>query len=183
MKVQNKNKSSRKTRELIKQTFSDLIKQKSNIKDITVTELVNKADITRSSFYTHYDNIYEVAKEIQNEALELFVNKHKNINSIDELYNYFDEIFELFKKENENYKNLLKGDFASLLLEKLRKQTEINLYDYFKDKNIDQLSLKISLFTDGCILLIIKYFNNELDSNLDEINIFLKKTFKLFFLN
>lgn len=183
MKVQNKYSSSIKTKELIKQTFSNLITEKPNIKDITVTELVSRAKITRSSFYTHYDNIYDVAKEIQDETLEIFAEKHKELKTIEEVNHYFDEISELFKKDQETYKTLLQGDFAITLLERLRKQTEQTLYTYFKNKNIEHLHLKVTFFTDGCILLIIKYFSGQLTENLDEICDYMKETFNSFFSN
>ena len=71
MKVKNLNASSKKTKNLIKETFAILMNEKKELNNITVTELVNKANITRSTFYTHYDNIYDVAKDFQNETLEL----------------------------------------------------------------------------------------------------------------
>ena len=60
MKVQGLNSSSKKTRNLIKKTFAELINEKKELNKITVTELVKRAEITRSTFYTHYDDIYEV---------------------------------------------------------------------------------------------------------------------------
>lgn len=183
MKVQNKNASSKKTKDLIKNTFSNLIKKKPNLKEITVTELTSIANITRSSFYTHYDNIYEVAKELQDEAIESFIEKYKDVKDFNDINKYFDEVCTFFKKDLTSYKTLLQGDFAIMLLERLRKQTEKNLYEYLKSKNIDNLNLKITFFTDGCILLIIKYFKGELSESLDEINSYMKDTFKTFFSN
>ena len=66
MKVQCLNSSSIKTRNLIKKTFAELINEKKQLNKITVTELVKRAQLTRSTFYTHYDNIYEVAKDANN---------------------------------------------------------------------------------------------------------------------
>ena len=46
MKAKNLNASSVKTRNLIRNTFAELLYEKKNINKITVTELVQRADIT-----------------------------------------------------------------------------------------------------------------------------------------
>ena len=61
MKVKVINASSKKTRNELRKAFAELIQEKKVIKKITIQELVNKAGITRATFYTHYDNIYEIA--------------------------------------------------------------------------------------------------------------------------
>ena len=93
MKVQGLNSSSRKTRNLIKKTFAELMNEKKELNKITVTELVKRADITRSTFYTHYDDIYEVVNDYQLETIELLVSDDKVLNSVQDIYDYFDEIF------------------------------------------------------------------------------------------
>ena len=63
VKVKVINSSSKKTREAIKKAFAEEIEIKKELKKVTITELVKKAGITRGTFYTHYDNIYDVAKD------------------------------------------------------------------------------------------------------------------------
>ena len=58
MKAKNLNASSVKTRNLIRDTFAELLYEKKNINKITVTELVQRADINRSTFYSHYDDVH-----------------------------------------------------------------------------------------------------------------------------
>ena len=94
MKVKNLNSSSRKTKKAIKEAFAELMHEKCELSNITVKELVARADITRSSFYTHYDNIYEVAGDIQNETMEML---QKNIEDLKKL---------LFIKRKPNRKQL-----------------------------------------------------------------------------
>jgi len=56
-----------------------------------------------------------------------------------------------------------------------------NLHEYLSPKNINNLSLNITFFLDGCLGLIIKYFRNQLNETLDDINEYMKTTFiKLF---
>ena len=71
MKVKNANVSSKKTRQLIKDSFIELLYEKKDIKKVKVTELVKKANIDRTTFYSHYDNIYSVAQEFEDEFIDL----------------------------------------------------------------------------------------------------------------
>ncbi|MEE1227905.1 MAG: TetR/AcrR family transcriptional regulator C-terminal domain-containing protein [Lachnospiraceae bacterium] len=54
----------RKTRAQLQKSLIELMKTK-NIKDITVKELVDLADINRSTFYLHYNNINDILKEME----------------------------------------------------------------------------------------------------------------------
>ena len=101
MKVKNLNASSKKTKELIKKYFVELLHEKRELQFVTVTDLVKKAGITRSTFYTHYDNIYDVAKEFQNDTIELLLNEDVDIKSINDVNVYIDVIIKNLK-ENEN---------------------------------------------------------------------------------
>ena len=84
MKVKNVNSNAKKTEERIKDSFIKLLSKKKEINQITVTELVNDADLTRSSFYTHYDNLYEVARDIQNDTIAEFVSDNQEFNNYDD---------------------------------------------------------------------------------------------------
>ena len=48
----------RKTRAQLRAGLARLM-QKKNIREITVTELVDEVDINRSTFYLHYEDIYQ----------------------------------------------------------------------------------------------------------------------------
>ena len=50
------------TAELMNQALLSLLEKK-DIEFITVTEITKKAGVNRSTFYLHYDNIYELLEE------------------------------------------------------------------------------------------------------------------------
>lgn len=58
------------TLSVIKDAFLKLIKQKS-YNQITITELCRLADITRSTFYIHYNSITDVLNDVLDDALQL----------------------------------------------------------------------------------------------------------------
>ena len=60
-----------RTKTLLIHSLSTLMKQK-NIKDITVKELCELADINRGTFYLHYKDIYDLVEQIENELFQEF---------------------------------------------------------------------------------------------------------------
>lgn len=73
MKTQNLNRSSRKTRLLIKKIFAEMLSEKQELGKISVSELCERADISRGTFYVHFDDIYSVAEEYENELIDAFL--------------------------------------------------------------------------------------------------------------
>ena len=183
MKVQGLNSSSKKTRNLIKKTFAELMNEKKELNKITVTELVKRAGITRSTFYTHYDDIYEVVNDYQLETIELLVSDDKVLGSIQDIYNYFDEIFECLKKNEDVYKMLLVSNGSLIFLEQLKKLAGEKIYHAMKNitRNNKYLELDVDFYMNGVISELIKYFRDQSDYSLDEILINSKKWFEKVF--
>ena len=100
MKVKKINKSSKRTSQVIKEAFAELLSEKKELNKVKVIDLVKKANITRSSFYTHYESIYDVAREIQEETLEILTKNTENITSLEDAYSYLDELM-VYLKNNE----------------------------------------------------------------------------------
>ena len=183
MKVQGLNSSSRKTRNLIKKTFAELMNEKKELNKITVTELVKRAEITRSTFYTHYDDIYDVVNDYQMETIELLLSDYKVLNSIQDIYDYFDEIFDCLKKNENVYKMLLVSNGSIIFLEELKKLAGEKIYFALKDiiKNNEYLELDVNFYMDGVISELIKYFRGQSDYSSDELLSNSKKWFKKIF--
>ena len=59
------------TKRLIKEALLDILKTKS-IQMITVRELCDAAGVNRTTFYNHYNGVYEVLGEIEDNFLEQF---------------------------------------------------------------------------------------------------------------
>lgn len=69
-----------KTRNAIHESFAELIQEMPYSK-ITVTKLAQNANIDRRTFYLHYENIDDVAKDMQQIAVDMIVeeiNKHSD---------------------------------------------------------------------------------------------------------
>lgn len=77
MKAKNLNNSSRKTNRLIKNVFAEMLSEYKEISRISVSELCARAEISRGTFYSHYDDIYGVAEDYENELIDHFFDNAK----------------------------------------------------------------------------------------------------------
>ena len=68
-KTRKQDRRTRYTRQTIKDTFLELLKQKSFTK-ITVTEVCKNAEINRGTFYLHYYDIHDVLSDILNDMTQ-----------------------------------------------------------------------------------------------------------------
>ena len=175
MKVKKINKLSVQTDEIIKESLAILLNEKYDLNGITVTDLIKKAGISRSSFYTHYNSINDLVESIQEETLEVLSSDITNFNNINDIYNYIDKIFEILKNNEFFYRSLLNSEeafkFANNIIDKLTDR----LLVYFNNKE-----LEVNFYTYGCAILLIKYCRFDKYS-LDDINLFMKKTLKTLF--
>ena len=58
-----------RTKKMIRAAFVEIVGEKKNMETITVGELAARADIAKSTFYNHYDDVYAVAEEFENELI------------------------------------------------------------------------------------------------------------------
>ncbi len=182
MKVKCLNSSSVKTRNLIKKTFAELINEKKQLNKVTVTELVKRAQLTRSTFYTHYDNIYEVAQDYQLQTIELLCSENLMLYSKQDIENYFDNIIQCLKDNEETYKLLLAADESLFYLENLKKIASKKIYSALQNIYIDKyLDLNVSFLMNGILMELLKYFRNESNYSLDDLSLNMKKWFEKLF--
>ena len=72
------NRSSRRSRRLIRQAFLELLEEREFSK-ITIIDIVERADLNRSTFYAHYPDIFGIVDEMQNEILQRNMQIFSNI--------------------------------------------------------------------------------------------------------
>lgn len=118
----------RKTKLQLRNALLQLLKNK-NISNITINELVTVADVNRSTFYLHYNNMSEILSEIETELLEKFnsiLKSHEYENKVDFLALVID-LFQFFD-ENKDTCVIVMGKHGNLnLLQKLESILETTL--------------------------------------------------------
>ena len=174
MKVKGINNGSKKTITAIKNSFAELLKEKGEINNITVTELSKRANITRGSFYSHYDSIYDVAQEIESDLQEMAFSNMESISSTEDLYHFIDVMFN-YLKENENlYRKLMQSNDPIIYINRLNKKF-YNVFTKIIKSNDEELDVIINFYISGSLSLLIKYYRTEIDESLDTLNIYFKK--------
>lgn len=82
MKDSNVDSRVRRTKRLLRQGLTELLKEKS-IKKITVRELSERVDINRGTFYLHYKDIYDLVDQIEQELFAEYETILSNYNIAD----------------------------------------------------------------------------------------------------
>lgn len=177
MKVQNLNNSSRKTKKLIKKVFAEMLSEKRELGKIAVSELCQRADISRGTFYAHYDDIYGVAEDYENEMIETFFDTAKLYESKN-IMDFIDSIFEFIRQNNENYRLLCRSNdilFAAKKLTPLATEKLIELCHAdprIHDKRF--LALSLQVFLEGILCEYVKSCRGYSDVTLDDLYAYTK---------
>lgn len=172
MKARNLNNSSKKTKRLIKKIFAEMLSEKQNLSNISVSELCNRAELSRGAFYSHYDDIYGVAEEYENELIDAFFDKARLVNS-QSIVQFIDSIFEYIRQNDTNYRLFCKSNESIFAAKKLtaiasKKLTELCKNDA-RIKNNDYIEIEIQIFLEGLFCEYMKYCREYSTTTLDDL--------------
>lgn len=135
----------RKTKKALYEAMAALLNEK-NIQKISIKELTDKADINRATFYTHYQDIYDLYEQMENNTMQdigsiIYTNSiHTYDDILKDLVCYINDnqkVMGMFLNENTKYSfynrfsnyleikylELLKNDFPNLNI-----TTELNYF-------------------------------------------------------
>lgn len=59
----------RRTKKLLRQALAELMREK-EFKNITVSDVVRRADINRGTFYVYYRDVYDLREKVENELVD-----------------------------------------------------------------------------------------------------------------
>lgn len=174
-------KSSIRSKNMIKSAFLELIQEKDANK-ITVTDIVKRADINRSTFYAHYPDVQGVVEQINAEA----INEMLEILGEFKYENFFSNLAPVLLKINRYLENemelcriMILSDYADNFFEEAKRV----FFDYMKNaesipskiRNSSVFEMRISFFVGGLMNMYRQWFKGELDVNLNDIPIEISK--------
>ncbi len=177
--------SSKQTHERIKLAFAELLAEKKAISNITVAELSNRAGVTRGTFYAHYDNIFSVAEELENEFISRLEFTDEDLSDENNFQEFLHQAFEFLASNEDLYRQLLSSDAPMVFVNRLNLKISTAIRKALSEKDIDHpmLDLDISFFVDGATYMLLKYFRNEINMSLEEIEWYLRQRAKEMFLD
>lgn len=178
-------KSAVRSRRMIRKAYMELLKEK-DINKITVTDIITKADLNRSTFYAHYPDVRGVTEEIENEIIE----KMLEILSHFRYTNFFDnptplllEISRFLESNRDFYSVLIKANGSEIFLKKLK---DIFAKHMMSDsdipeslKNTKMVSLRVCYFAGGIVNMYQEWFAGNLDCSLNDIALEVSKLLML----
>lgn len=141
-----------------------MLSEKRELSKISVSELTKRANINRGTFYTHYDDIYGVAEDYENELIDEFFD-NDTLLSADNFPKFLDALFEYIKENDNEYRLLCRSDDFISVMKRLILLTENKLlelcYSDKRLKNKAHLSLEINVFIEGILIQYIKYCRGQ----------------------
>lgn len=145
-----------KTKRQLKNGLARLMQRKS-LSQITVKELVDEADINRSTFYLHYSDVTGLLGEIEEGLLremEIAAEKHPMILESHTTAAFFEDVFQVLEKNREISCALLgpNGDINFLRkVETLLEEYSRNLLETASPGVSEELKYFYSFCMHGCL--------------------------------
>jgi len=161
------------------------MKEKS-IDKITVTDIVNAADINRGTFYAHFKDTRSIIAQIENEIIDKMnqiLSKFDFANILDHAWQMFLEIEKIIEQDYDIFVKLIDAPGSEQFLDKLRNTAINNLFLNKKlpeeVKKSKEFSLRVNYFGGGMVNLYLRWFKKEVDCSLRDISNELYKQIKL----
>lgn len=148
-------------RQITKALISLMSKKKIN--DISISEICDKAQVARASFYRNYDSKEEVIQHHTDTLINDWAEAIEKDPSAS-IYNFFQSLFQHFQKKQSFYKILYKQNMSSMILVAIRNRLRMN-------KDLDLNSLYSKAFTAyGIFGWIDVWFSNGMKETPEELN-------------
>lgn len=90
---------------------------KKNFHEISITEITNKAGVSRMAYYRNYRSKEDIIIQYLNELFNVYLNEILMLEEIN-VYQFAYKYFSYFRKHEILIKNLVKSDLSNLLLER-----------------------------------------------------------------
>ncbi len=179
------NRNALRSKRLIRQAFVSLIKTKPANK-ITITDIVNEANINRATFYAHYSCLKDLVDEIEQDVIDKLTEVLNNF----KLENFFTnptplllQVSIFLSEDPDYYKTLASTPESSVFIEKLK----LIFVDYMEQDASIPLEVRQSkgfhinvlFFAGGLVSLYTQWLGGQLDCSLYDIPMEVSKLFTM----
>lgn len=166
-----------RTKKMIRSALAELIYEK-GFNNISVTDLTQRADINRGTFYLHYVDKYDLLDKIENEIIQEIEEETKhldsanmmNIDTSNEPLPFMVKLFEYFRENSVIIKAILgpKGD--PTFERKIKRFIGSNLFEKQKIKNfnIDEAVISEEYFIQYILSADLGVIQHWLEKNMEE---------------
>lgn len=153
-----------RTRKRLLDGLTDLLKEK-DIKDISVKELADHADINRCTFYLHYKDVYDMLEKIEMELVDDFNSMLDSCIESTPTTDPYPFLYAFFTYANEHRETLsvLLGQHGDLAFINYMKKIVQDRMHFIWEKNeyrTDNFEYYSSFIISGCLGLLEKWIQN-----------------------
>ncbi len=184
MKVKNLNNSSVKTKKLIRKVFAEMLSEKRDINKLTVTELTRRANISRATFYSHYDDVYSVAEDYENGLIDRFFTSDRLL-EIRDYQRFIDDFFAYIIENQEEYAMICRSANIANTTERISNLAKTKFLEICNEdpkiKDKSHLETEISIMIDGIFSQYVKYCRNATNVTLENLRDFSREWIHDFF--
>lgn len=156
------NRRTKLTKRLLKEALIELLLEK-DLSHITIKDLSDRADINRSTFYSHYVDIYELLDEITNDYMKTIpFDDGDTPLTIDQII----ESIEFVEKHSDVFLVLLKnGLYYNYIINKSKSIFKNGTLNQGKMKNVNQdlYFSMIAFSASGTEKFLLSCLENDLD--------------------
>jgi AcrR family transcriptional regulator len=163
------NRRTKITKMLLKNALIELMYEK-QVTQITIKELCDRADLNRTTFYTHYSNLEELLHDIEQELIENTLYRLTGLEPGQDYTVYVEKSLEYMKEEKDLFKLLLcvqrEEKFYTLFVNNIgmfvdKKTSKVNLYS--------RESYVRAFMIHGFINMIIQWLNDDCALGIHEL--------------
>lgn len=170
-----------KTQRALKKAFAALLNQKP-LKNITVKELTDLADIHRATFYTHYEDVLDLYRDFENDIFENLTHifEDPSLSSYQSFYNALLDYVQdnpiiakiLFSNSDETFSSPLLQKLLDYLITACKKV-------WSEENNLTEITTELEYFAHyrihGIIAIIRHWICCDYSMPLDELKILIAK--------
>lgn len=174
-----------RSRRMIREAYTQLLKEK-DLSEITVTDIIKRADLNRATFYAHYPDVRGVTEEIENEIIAKMLEVLEEFRYTNFFRNPAPLLLKLSRYLEEDadfYRTLVRANGSEMFMEKLKKvftDYMINDSDIPDDmRRSKMVSLRVCYFAGGIVNLYKQWFRGDLDGTLNDIAMEVSKLLQL----
>ena len=165
----------RRTKKLLTQALTDLMQHK-QVKEITVKELTELADMNRGTFYLYYKDIYDMLESIEDNmfnALNEILGRHEKENVVVQSGPVLTDLLEFIRENQEMVRVLLSphGDmnFLHRLNDVLREKFLQDIKRAEPEAGEETLDYQYSFIVFGTAGLIRAWVNRDCQEPVDQM--------------
>ena len=168
--------SSVRSRRMLREAFLELLEEKEFGK-ITVTDIVNRADLNRSTFYAHYPDVSGIVEEIQDEIINRnmeMVRQVKYRNILIDPMPYLNSICVTLEENMKLYSKMGHTADVHLHLDKYRRMMADDIMNHpeipEEIRNAPFFEVRIHFFVGGIMNTYQQWAENKTKCTLTEIS-------------